>query len=79
MRGLEHLHYEERLSDLGEFSLQKRRLRGDISSVYKHLKCGSHVDGSRLFSVVPSNRTRCNGHKVEHMKFHLNMRKTSLL
>ena len=72
IKGLEHLPDEERLSNLGLFSLEKRTLRGDLIHVHKHQKGGGRQMDEAMVCI---DGTRSNGLKLECRKFCSNMPK----
>jgi len=67
--------YGERLRELRLFSLEKRRLRGDLTVTFHYVKGAYRKDGDNLFSKPCCDRTRSNGFKLKEGRFRLDIRK----
>jgi len=74
IRGMELLCYEERLRELGLFSLENRMLQGDLTVAVQYLKGAYMKAGEGLLTRACSDRTRDNGFKLEEVRFRLDRR-----
>ena len=74
IRGLEQHLYEYRLRELRFFSLEKRRLQGDVIAALWYLKGAYRNAEEGLFRRAGSDRTRRNGFKLEEGRFRLDTR-----
>ncbi|KAK4829710.1 hypothetical protein QYF61_006085 [Mycteria americana] len=75
IRGVERLSYEERLRELGLFSLEKRRLWGDFIAAFQYLKETYKKDEDRHFGRAWCGKTMGNGFKIKEGRFRLDIRK----
>jgi len=78
IRGLEHLPFEDRLRELGLFSLEKRRLWGNLFVPFQYFQGACRKNEAGLFISESSDRMRDNSFKLKEGKFRLDIRKKFL-
>jgi len=71
--GMAHLCCEDRLGELGLFSLEKRKLRGDLKAGASAWR-GCERAGEGLLTRACSDRTRSNGFKLKEGRFRWDIR-----
>ena len=57
--------YKDRLRELGLFSLEKRRLRGDLIAAFQYQKGAYKQERNQLFERVDNGKTKGNGFKLK--------------
>ena len=77
--GLEHLSYEERLRELGLFSLKKTRLEWDLIATFQYLKDTHKKDWDKYFSRAWRDRTSRNDFNLKRVDLYCTYGRNSLL
>ncbi|XP_066035376.1 triadin isoform X8 [Chamaea fasciata] len=72
--GLEHISYEDKLREMGQFSLEKRRVRGYLITVFQYLKGACKTAKEGVLASACSDKTRENGFKLKEAGFSLDIR-----
>ena len=71
MPELRDLEYEDRLKEMGLLTLQDRRERGDLITMYKIIKGKEMIDRTDLVTMVTNETRHTRGHSRKTAKRHL--------
>jgi len=72
---MEGLSYEERLKELGLFSLEKRRVQENLTAAFQYLKGAYKKAGEGLFTRACTDRILVNDFKLKEARFKIAVRK----
>ena len=73
--GMVGLSYEERLKRLGLYSLEFRRMRGNLIETYKIIKGLDKLDAGKMFPMLGESRTRGHSLRIKGRSFKTEVRK----
>ena len=73
IQGLENLSCEDKLKELGLFSLEKRKPWGDLIVVFQYSKGANKHERNQLFTRVDSDRTKEYGFKLKEGRVRLDI------
>ena len=72
--GMAGLSYEERLKRLGLYSLEFRRMRGNLIETYKIIKGLDKLDAGKMFPMFVKSRTRGHSLRIKGKPFKTEVR-----
>ena len=75
VHGFNKMPFEQRLEALGLYSLQQRRLRGDLIETYKILTGKEKINSDQLFQKATTTELRVHSLKLHKKSSRLELRK----